>query len=241
MKKFEITTRGFKSSNFNMKCLAHNGLSGVGKSYSEVEVSGRDFPLIRDLKTRDRFILKVDVIIDSLDVRADARNIKKWLLNDIKDLSIELSDIPNYYFLGFYDSKLDIEEVINQVGRCTLNFNCQPFLRLKSGDSYLTLTDNYILNNTYGVEAKPLIKLTSTGEVKFTIGNQLVHLKDTNGVTYIDSEIMDAYLIDGSGKAVLQNYKMYSDFPILKPGENKYVKTLGTITKIEIMPRWRVM
>lgn len=241
MKRFELTTRGHSGAEFNIKCMNHNGFSGVGISYNEVEVQGRDFPLIRNNHTRKRFTLEVEIIVDSPNIQQDIANIKKWLLTDISDEKIQLSNIPGYYFKGFLDNKLDIGEVIGQVGECTLKFNCQPYLMLEGGDDFVTLEDNSKLNNTYGVESKPLIKINSTGDVKFSIGSDIVELRDTNGILYLDSELMDAYMIDTTGKIVLQNYKMYTDFPKLKPGELTYKVISGTIQEFSIMPRWRVI
>lgn len=241
MKRFEITTRGHKGADFNIKCISHNGFSGVTKSFSTVEVPGRDFPLIVDSKTRERFELKVDIIIDSSDLKTDARKIKEWLASDIDDLKIELSNMDGYY-LGFLSNNLDIEDVIGQLGVCTLKFSCQPFIRDAKGDEYVKLTNGKELTNPYNTEAKPLIKITSTGNVKFRLGDNEVDLRNTDGTMYLDSEIMDAYSIsEETGKPVLANYKMYSDFPIIGTGKTAYTLVSGTVSEFEIMPRWRMI
>ena len=241
MKRFELTTRGHSGAEFNIKCTNHNGLSGIGESYEEVEIPGRDSPLIKETHTRKRFQLEVEIIVDSDDIVRDAFAIKEWLLSDIKDKPIELSDMEGYYFLGFLDNKLDIEEIIGQVGECKLKFNCQSLIRMKSGDSPIVMVSGDTITNNTVKASKPLIKVTSTGNVKFKIGTSIVELKNTDGTIYMDSELMDAYSYDVNNQLVLQNYKMYSDFPTLEPGANKFEIISGTITKFEITPRWRVI
>lgn len=241
MERFDIITRGHKGSEFNIKCMSHNGFSGIGKSYNEVEVPGRDSPLIKDSYTRERFKLEVDVVVDSDNILRDAILIKRWLLGDIQDKPIELSNMEGYYFKGFLDNKLDISEVISQVGECTLKFNCQSYIRVKGGDLSVRMLNGAIITNNTGVESKPLIKITCTGDCKFMIGDSVVELRDVDGVTYIDSELMDTYTYNASKNIVLQNNKMYSDFPILIPGDNMYKVISGTIEKMEITPRWRVI
>lgn len=241
MKRFELTTRGHKGADFNIKCLNHNGFSGVTKSFSTVEVPGRDFPLIVDSKTRERFELKVEIIIDSQDLKTDARKIREWLASDINDLKIELSNVDGY-FLGFLSNNLDIEDIIGQLGVCTLKFSCQPFIRDTKGDDYIKLENNGELTNPYNTISKPLIKITSKGNVKFRIGDCEVDLRNTDGTMYLDSEIMDAYTISAeTGKTVLANYKMYSDFPTLKGGKSVYTLVSGTVTEFRIKPRWRMI
>lgn len=239
MQRFTFETRGKNCNEFNIKCFNHNGFSGVNTEFTEVEVPGRDSPLIVSSNYRKRFELEIEAIIDSSNLATDAMNIKNWLLSDITDSSIKLSNMPNQYFLGFIANKLDIEEVIRQTGGIKFRFNCQPFTKLYTGETVVTLeTGGSIVNPTKFI-AKPLIKLTSTGDIKFKINSQVVELRGTTGTTYLDCEIMEAYTKNSSNVITYVNRQMYSDFPVLGTGTNTYTLVSGTITSFQITPNWR--
>lgn len=239
MKRFTFETRGKNCSEFNIKCINHNGFSGVNTEYKEVEILGGDSPLIVSSNYRKRFDLEIEAIVDSPNISAEASNIKNWLLSDITDLPIKISNIPEQYFLGFIANKLDIEEVINQTGGIKFKFNCQPYTKLFTGQAPIILnTGDSIINPTNFI-SKPLIKITSLGDVKFTINSQLVELRSTDGTIYLDSEIMEAYVKNSNNIISYQNRKMYSEFPVLDVGKNVYTLLSGNVTEFEITPNWR--
>lgn len=251
MKDFNIITRGHNSKEFNLICTKHNAYSINPISYEEVAVPGRDCPFIRSSDTRARFNLEAEVFLNSTDILSDSIKIRNWLAQDLEDLKIELTNVPGYYLKGFLGNKLDISEIINQTGHATLIFNCQPYLFKNDGDSYVTVissssTTSATITNPGNV-CKPLIKITctpnSSNEVAFTINNQEVLIKYTGGQSYtfyIDCNLMDMYSYGASNDIILENSKMYSDFPVLESGTNRITVTKGTISKFEIMPRWRV-
>lgn len=254
MQQFTFTTRDHTNTDFHLKCINHTGFFIINNSYEEVAIPGRGCPFIRDSESKERVEVEIYCVLDSDNLFKDCINIKTWLAQDTKDKEIYISNMPGYYLKGFLSNKLNIEEVMRQTGQITLKFNCQPFLYMESGNLYIplecedTITEETILSGEAitnpGLISKPLIKITCTGDVQFTIGDCTVKLKDTNGTYYIDSEIMEMYMYSANSNISLQNSKMYSDFPILNTGDNIYTytenKELGRITSLQIMPRWRV-
>lgn len=245
MENFTLETREHSSTEYNLICISHTGYSFSNFDYEEVSVPGRDTPFIKNNRTKPRVEIQVEAFLDSENLNEDAALIKKWLTNDVKDEPILLSNMNNYYLKGFLNNKLDIEEVIRQTGRINLSFNCQPFLYHVDGNKSTTLISNsqtvkrYIINPC--TEGKPLIQISCQGEsVKFSIGNNEVHLKNVDGTYYIDSDKMEMYMYDNNHNIVLQNSKMYCDFPILNEGKHEITVIEGTITKLSIIPRWRV-
>ena len=82
-------------------------------------------------------------------------------------------------------------------------------------------------------ESLPLIRVTGYGTL--TINSDVITV--SSGQTYvdIDSEIQDCYTgtTNKNSKVAFQSNK----FPVLKPGANGISYT-GSITKVEITPRW---
>ena len=79
----------------------------------------------------------------------------------------------------------------------------------------------------------PYIKVTGTGNVTLSIGSASFVLTAMGPNLEIDSELMNVYR-----GATSYNSKMTSSgFPILAPGNNA-VSWTGTVTKVEIIPRW---
>lgn len=108
-----------------------------------------------------------------------------------------------------------------------------------------TITSGTSLKNpTYNI-AKPLIKITGTGDTTLTIGGRSYVLKGLTGSIVIDTDLMLAYK-ESAGGVVLsnENDKIYTRaWPYLNG--NKGSTTISwsgaTITKVEIMERWRVL
>lgn len=239
MQQFTFTTRDHINTDFHLKCINHTGFFIINNSYEEVAIPGRGCPFIRDSESKERVEVEIYCVLDSDNLFKDCINIKTWLAQDTKDKEIYISNMSGYYLKGFLSNKLNIEEVMRQTGQITLKFNCEPFLYMESGNSYITLSNGNTINNP-GIESRPLIRISCSGNVEFTIGNCTVQLKDTDGTYYIDSEAMEMYMYSANSNISLQNSKMYSDFPVLASGSNTYTTVSGTINTFEIMPRWRV-
>lgn len=236
MKEFTITTRGHTNTEFSMRCYEHDGLGGVNFEYDEVEIPGRDSPLIRNVNYKPRKEIKVKAVVTG-DLQTNARNIKAWLCSDIRDEQIIFSDDPGLYYFGFLDNKLDIEEVIGEVGEVTLTFNVQPYKRRTTGDRYVVVKNNDKIMNSSHTASKPLFHIEGSGDITIKINDQELVLKDIANDIYIDSQEMEAYRYT-QGELMGQNHHMYSDFPTLEPGINVFTIT-GTVSKLELKPRWR--
>ena len=63
-----------------------------------------------------------------------------------------------------------------------------------------------------------------------------VILKGIDGEIVLDCEVMNAYK-EIDNEIILQNNKMYSEFPILEEGNNK-ISFTGNVNGIEIIPKW---
>lgn len=85
-------------------------------------------------------------------------------------------------------------------------------------------------------DAKPLIKVTGYGTL--TINDDDIDIASGQTHVYIDSEAQDCYTegVNKNDKVTFESHK----FPVLKPGVN-YIAYSGSITKVEISPRWCIL
>ncbi len=140
---------------------------------------------------------------------------------------------------GYYEAR-----VINQIpftkilrGNAprtfTVNFRCKPFLRLYSGEDEQEITSGSFLLNPSGIQAKPLITVTGSGDITLLVGTRMIQLTGIeNGIT-LDSELQEAYY--GS---TLLNTKMTGEFPLLGAGNTAISWTGGNVTSVSVTPRW---
>lgn len=89
-------------------------------------------------------------------------------------------------------------------------------------------------------DAAPVIKVYGTGNVTLTINGTPFVIKNIVDHITIDSSLQVAYK-DVSGVITDENSKIYTrKFPGLKSGTNS-ISWTGTVSKIEIDPRWRTL
>lgn len=233
---------GISSADFGIIITNTNQLSGPERNLEMIEVDGRDEALVVDKGNYKPFELKLECSIDSenIDINELARNIKRWLQSDFSYKKLILSDDDEYYYEAICANKLDIEEVITELGEFQVTFLCKPLRKYINGDNKITIITPKTIQNNY-MKSKPHIKIIANGDVTININNQKLILKALEDEIIIDCELMNAYKIDKfTNEVINKNNKMYSDFPTLEEGKNKIIWT-GEVDKIEITPRWVVL
>ena len=121
---------------------------------------------------------------------------------------------------GFYDT-------------ATITFNCQPCM-YEAVDSVVEYTDNGILVNPGSAEAYPLIRIDGSGDVTFSVANNIITIGGmTSGVpVYIDCANGYVYAESTSGAAAMNGE--IPELPIGSCGIG-----IGNASKITITPHWR--
>lgn len=233
---------GMSSADFGIVITNTNQLSSPERNVEIVEIDGRDEPLIIDKGNFKPFELKITCSIDSEEKNINdlSRDIKMWLQSDFKLKKLILSDDLEYYYNAACVNKLDIEEVIKELGEFELTFLCDPLKRYEIGDSKIILKTHKTIQN-YWYESKPLIRILGNGDITININDQKVIFKGVQDEIEIDSNIMNAYKIDKfTNNIINENSKMYSDFPVIEAGKNN-ISWTGDVLSIEITPRWVVL
>ena len=228
---------GISSADFNIIITKTNQLSSPERNIDVIEVDGRNEALIIDKGNYKPFELTLECSIDSENININdlARNIKKWLQSDFSYKKLIFSDDTEYYYEAMCINKLDIEEVITELGEFQVTFLCKPLKNHIDGNSKIILSSHQIIQNRY-MSSKPLIKVIGNGDIAININNQKLILKGLEGEVEVDSDIMNCYK-KVNNEVILQNHKIYSDFPVLEEGKNN-ISWSGDVIRLEITPRW---
>lgn len=167
-----------------------------------------------------------------------AHAIKSWLASAGGYRRLQEVYDKEHFRLAVFSGPMDIANILNQYGRCTVNFNCAPQSFLVSGENTVIFTAAGILRNPTEFEAKPVIRVFGTDAGELHVNGVTVRIDAFSHPIIIDCEAQNAYS-EAEGNAVInQNGNIYAiPFPVLSAGENT-IEFEGGITKVEITPRW---
>ena len=169
------------------------------------------------------------------DLSANMKAIKQWLC---RPGYFKLTDSydPLYFRYAAFASKLKVDEMLKNVGKTELVFNCKPFRYSIVGQTKQALIASGTVTNPESFPSLPYIKITGSGAVTLTIGAKAYSFTSVPTYLEIDSELMSCY----KGGTLYNNRIGFTEFPVLQPGNNS-VSWTGSVTKIEIIPNWRTL
>lgn len=169
------------------------------------------------------------------DLSANMKAVRQWLC---RPGYFKLTDTydPLYFRYAAFASKLKVDELLKNVGKAELVFNCRPFRYSVAGQTKQTLTASGTITNPESFPALPYIKITGSGAVTLTIGAKAYSFTSIPTYLEIDSELMCCY----KGSTLYNNRIGFAEFPVLQPGNNS-ISWTGSVTKVEIIPNWRTL
>lgn len=197
-----------------------------------ISIDGRSGDIIIPQEAFENVMQEYDIYISAKKkkLHTAAHAVAEWLMQSGYK-RLEDSYDPEVYRMACYTGGEEIESFLDEFGRATITFNAMPQRWLKEGEKTLTVSKGMTLRNPTAYPAKPLIKVTGSGNGTLTVGGTTVTLTGINQFIMLDSEIMDAY--KGTENC---NSKMSGQFPEL--AGNSVITWTGGITAVEITPRW---
>lgn len=203
-----------------------------------VEVLGRDGELAIDNERLKSMSFSIPVILrPPYDVRIEelSDDITHWLKSEVGWFPLRFGKNSEFEYSAMIHEQFNIQETLFGYGRAVLNFKIKPYKRLIN-EQVIPVTNNSTLVNNYGRVAKPLIKITGSGDINIrNNGLDWLKLRAVDGNIEIDSELMSAY--KGRRPAYDKMRDMNPRFPLLSLGANK-ISWTGNITNFTISPRW---
>ena len=130
-------------------------------------------------------------------------------------------------------TRTETESVIKASGVFSVEFIAEPYEYETSATGNYSVKSFTIANKTT-TTALPVIKIYGTGTVVLNINGRGITITGLTSDITLDSELQEAY----TGLTTNMNSSMNGEFPVLKIGSNTITWT-GTVTKVEIDPKWR--
>ena len=211
-----------------------------GKSH---EVSGRS----GSVWTGDGGYSDIEVTVDiAVPEPEDRAGVNSWLtgsgaliFGDEPDLAYDARIVKTYKRTNPY-KRLSAQEY-------QVTFDCLPFKRVWPEPGALVFTaSGSTFFNPGTAPALPRVKIEGAGEFTVTINGQTLYFSGVESGIIVDSELMDALTLDGTGNA---NNKCSGTPWELAPGAGSVSWAIvaaaegedppGSVTKVTIWPRWR--
>ncbi len=148
---------------------------------------------------------------------------------------LELPNRPDGYYEARVVNQIAFAKILrgNSPRTFTVNFRCKPFLHLYDGENEQTVISGDFLHNPTGVQAKPVITITGSGDISLLVGTQIIELEGIENGIVLDSELQEAYWNNA-----LKNSCMTGEFPVLGEGNTAISWIGGNVTRVEVIPRW---
>lgn len=229
-----IVWAGKSSDELNLTVETYPDRPRPAKKYSIVPIPGRNGDLHIDTGAYANYTQFYDIGIRGRErgLPQAARAVAQWLYAPKGYNRLEDSYEPDIFRLAYYAGPQDIENILNGLGRATIEFSCKPQRFLKSGEQPVTVKSGTVLHNSTAFEAMPLIRITGSGAGRLQVGEYVVEIKSLSSAITLDCELQDAY----NGTVNLNNTISAPEFPVLVGGDNEISFTGDW--NVEITPRW---
>ena len=196
------------------------------------EVPGRNGDIVVAQDAWENVPRTYDLVAYGGDYNQMTSALMEWLYAPSGYQRLEDSFDALVYRLAYVSEATDIENLVNENGRCTVSFKCDPRRFLKTGESAVTLSGTGTITNPTRFTAKPVITVSGSGNGTIECGGNTITIAGIYDGMTIDCEQMDAY----AGTTNLNNL-VSGSFPVI-PGGEQTITITGGITSISVVPNW---
>lgn len=196
------------------------------------EVPGRNGDIVVAQDAWENVPRTYDLVAYGGDYNQMTSALMDWLYAPSGYQRLEDSFDALVYRLAYVSEATDIENLVNENGRCTVSFECDPRRFLKTGESAVSLSGTGTITNPTRFTAKPVITVSGSGNGTIECGGNTITIAGIYDSMTIDCEQMDAYV----GTTNLNNL-VSGSFPVI-PGGEQTITITGGITSISVVPNW---
>lgn len=231
--KHFLTIDGVSTEDFNIWISGGATFDSPKRDIETVKIPGRNGVVIFDNGRFENQTIKYPAFI----TRDFQKNIDDFtdFISSLRGYKrLEDTYHPSEFRMAFFGDGISCKTTAaNLAGEFEIKFNCKPQQFLKDGEKAIVFTSNGSLRNpTYQI-AKPLLRVYGTGTVG--IGTETITISSADEYTDIDCESMDAYkgAVNCNGNVSVTG----EEFPTLPAGLTG-ISLGGSVTRVEITPRW---
>lgn len=229
-----FTFKGIRSTDMGIIVTKVPPITKPERTVSEIKIPGRNGVLHNDEGTYLNYTKEVECAIKNKgkDVPQYAEKINAWLDGYGE---ITFSNEPDKSYRVMVKNQMDMNGVLNSFSKFLIQFDTFPFKYAVNAfaDHFILTTPKTITNNGT-IYAEPAITIYGNGNIILTVNGMNYGLNGINGSVTIDSEMMEVY----KGTTNANNKYSALDFPRFQVGENS-ISWTGSVTKIEVEPKWR--
>ena len=203
------------------------------RKHEKLNIATRDGDLLRDYETYDPYILTFDCYVVNDYTLDNIRNLKAMLAQTEGELVLNWN--PDKVYQARLISQVNFKEITDRSASVQIQFEVQPYARLKSGQEIVEGKERFTLINPTAYPSKPVIKVIPLGALPVIYVNDVkISFVRLGEELILDSELEECYNEKGDN---LNHYlDIQSDFPLLKPDVNT-IETSGC--EVQIIPNWR--
>lgn len=213
------------------------------RDYEVVHIPGRNGDLVIDKGSYQNIKRTYDISVGEIDgdFTRLAAGVSEWLHSVSGYARLEDSYEPDYFRLAYYVADTEMKNLFHQAGKMSIEFNCKPARFLKAGERAVSFTSAGTLYNPTFQKSFPKLIVTVSSSGTLTIGSQTVTISGLAGSTrmVIDAELQDVYA-EGSLTNLNSKVSFLDGFPLLLPEANA-ISFTGSITSVEVIPRWWIL
>ena len=238
-----IIFNGIPSTNYGIHVETPPVYATPERDYEVVHIPGRNGDLVIDNGSYKNVTRKYSISVGEIDGNFTtlAAGVSEWLHSASGYARLEDSYESDYFRLAYYVADAEMENLSHQAGKMLIEFNCKPARFLKAGERAVPFTTDGSLSNPTFQKSFPKLTVVVSGSGTLTIGDQTIAISGLTNSTrmVIDSELQDVYE-EGSLTNLNSKVSFSDGFPLLSPGVNTITFT-GSITSVEVIPRWWIL
>lgn len=238
-----IIFNGIPSTNYGIHVETPPVYATPERDYGVVHIPGRNGDLVIDNGSYKNVTRKYSISVGEIDGNFTtlAAGVSEWLHSASGYARLEDSYEPDYFRLAYYVTDAEMENLFHQAGKMSIEFNCKPARFLKAGERAVPFTTAGSISNPTFQKSFPKLTVVVSGSGTLTIGDQTITISGLTNSTrmVIDSELQDVYE-EGSLTNLNSKVSFSDGFPLLSPGVNTITFT-GSITSVEVIPRWWIL
>ena len=238
-----IIFNGIPSTNYGIHVETPPVYATPERDYEVVHIPGRNGDLVIDNGSYKNVTRKYSISVGEIDGNFTtlAAGVSEWLHSASGYTRLEDSYESDYFRLAYYVADAEMENLFHQAGKMLIEFNCKPARFLKAGERAVSFTTDGSISNPTFHKSFPKLTVVVSGSGTLTIGDQTITISGLTNSTrmVIDSELQDVYE-EGSLTNLNSKVSFSDGFPILSPGVNTIAFT-GSITSVEVIPRWWIL
>ena len=234
-----ITFDGKSSEEYGLKMQNELRFETIERDMEVVKVPGRDGVVLLDNDRNETVSFPISFLMvrhphfQTIEEQISACKI--WLSANPAFSLFKWVGEPYHTYHARINGRSSFRRRNSRLAYVDVPFEFMPIKFLDDGLEEGTVLNNAIFVVKGSIPAKPIIKLTGTGNVNLTIKGKVLALKNVTGGVIVDCDLETVTNLSGT---VSQMQNLYSyPFPNLVPGDNLISWDNAGFT-VTMIPRW---